>query len=101
MNTDLNSRLHGARRLSLTALAAAIPLVAIPALAQQTSAPEKDEANAVTLDTVVVKGQALRLDDNAFSTTRIGKDAIVADRVSDIDSLFRQVPGMTVRTIGY
>ncbi len=90
--------------LQFSALACALALVLTtgPTLAQQTSAPDDDdEETLVTLDTVVVKGQALRLGDNAFSTTRIGNDAIVQDRVSDIDSLFRQVPGMTVRTIGY
>ncbi len=92
---------HPPRKFSGLACALAAALTAPPALAQQTPPTDAEEAPAVTLDTVVVKGQALNISDNAFSTTRIGNEAIVAERVSDIDSLFRQVPGMTVRTIGY
>ncbi len=76
---------------------AAAPPVSAPA----GDVPEPALPVAVTLDTILVKGQALDVRDNAFSTTRVTGAAIAEDRVSDIDALFRNVPGMTVRSIGY
>lgn len=70
------------------------------AAAATTPDPEVGDTLA-TLDAVVVKGQVLLIRDNAFSTTQINNDDIVDDRVSDVDSLLRNVPGVTVRSIGY
>ena len=102
MRITLDRSIRSHARLAQTVLAIAITLLCAPVDAQQAAPPETEkETDVVTLDRVMVKGQALRGEDKAFSTTRIGNEAIVADRVSDIDSLFRQVPGMTVRSIGY
>ena len=80
---------------------AALLFASLEAHAQSTPAAAGPATDAVTLDAILVKGQALDLRDNAFSTTRLTGAAIAEDRVSDIDALFRNVPGMTVRSIGY
>ena len=45
---------------------------------------------------IVVKGQALRGQDNAFSTSRIAQDQIRDRRVARVEELFRDIPGMNV-----
>lgn len=49
------------------------------------------------LQEVVVKGQALRRDDMAFSTTTLTQIDIVEERAVEIEDMFRDVPGMNVR----
>jgi len=46
---------------------------------------------------IVVKGQALRGEDNAFSTTTFSNEDIKNRRVTEIEQLFREVPGMNAR----
>ena len=95
-------------RWTLLAVSLAAAVLASEARAQQvapSTPPAGGGADAAqtpaTLDRVVVKGQALDRRANAFSTTNLAQDAIAADRVSDVDALLRNVPGMTVRNIGY
>jgi len=91
---------HARRRAVFAGAAAAVALMATPVLAQQPGRAGTDQT-ATTLDEIVVKGQALRRDQSAFSTTTIGAEQIAGDRVTDVEDLFRDVPGMTVRYIGY
>ena len=57
-------------------------------------------AAQVTLETVEVKGQVLEGARQAYSSTRIETDEIREKRVSDVQSLFRHVPGMDIRGLG-
>jgi outer membrane receptor protein involved in Fe transport len=53
-----------------------------------------------TLGEIVVKGQALRTEAPAFSTTSFTSDVIAERRVTEVEELFREVPGMNVRDYG-
>jgi outer membrane receptor protein involved in Fe transport len=57
-------------------------------------------ADAVPLDRVVVKGQALRGANAPFSVDAFNADSVRALHVSHPQELFRQVPGMAVRNFG-
>jgi iron complex outermembrane recepter protein len=50
-----------------------------------------------TLDEVIVKGQLLRPEDSAFTSTSIDTQAIREQSPNDVDEVFKQVPGMAVR----
>ncbi len=78
------------------AWAGALASLPIGALAQ----PATAVANiAATIDEVVVKGQLLRAEDSAFSATVLNTAEIREQAHSDIDELFRLVPGMVVRDL--
>lgn len=81
--------------VSLTALTLALALAA-PASAQdpRRAAPQDP---VTVLDEIVVKGQALRRDETAFSTTTLTNADIVEERAVEIEDMFRDVPGMNVR----
>lgn len=70
-------------------------LGAVPAMAQA-----RGDEDTVQLSDVVVKGQALRRDRTAFSTTTITNADIVEERAVEIEDMFRDVPGMNVREYG-
>lgn len=83
---------------SIAALAVAL-LATVPAFAQQPN--RSGSVDEVTdLEEIVVKGQALRRDGTAFSTTTITKADIVEERAVEIEDMFRDVPGMNVREYG-
>ncbi len=92
-----------ARRAPLRRLALALALTAAgsqpPA---QATAPEPTQVAAadVTLDAVVVKGQALRGATGAFSASAFDSEQIREQQVSQPQELFRWVPGMNVRGLG-
>lgn len=89
--------------------ASAAMALSSPALAQETSpaSPSGDQAlvgRDPTRDTedtpveeIIVKGQALRGADNAFSTTTFSNRDIKDRRVTEVEQLFREVPGMNAR----
>jgi outer membrane receptor for Fe3+-dicitrate len=54
----------------------------------------------VTLEAVVVKGQALRAAPSGYSSTAFGAEAVRDQQVSQPQQLFRWVPGMHVRSLG-
>ncbi|MDY6947672.1 MAG: TonB-dependent receptor [Pseudomonadota bacterium] len=56
-------------------------------------------AGEATIDEVVVKGQLLRAEESAFSTTVLDNAAIREQAFADVDELFRFVPGMVVRDL--
>ncbi len=49
------------------------------------------------LDRIVVKGQAIKRLDTVFSTTTLNEEDIRELRVTEVQELFREVPGMNVR----
>jgi outer membrane receptor protein involved in Fe transport len=73
------------RLLLLAALAAPGPLAA---------------AEAVDVAEVLVKGQTVRADEAAWSTTTLDRAQIRKAQPGDLDELFRQTPGMAVRDLG-
>lgn len=58
---------------------------------------ETEDDSGTLVDEVVVKGQALRGRDNAFSTTTFSSSDVKERRVTEIEQLFREVPGMNAR----
>lgn len=90
-------------------LLAATLLSSAPAAAQDASPPspvegEKTVGRDPTRDTegpdvneIVVKGQLLRNEENAFSTTSFVNDDIKDRRIAEVETLFREVPGMNAR----
>lgn len=68
--------------------------------AQTAPAPTAAAADTVSLDKVVVKGQALRGANAPFSVDSLDVERIRELRVSHPEELFRQVPGMAVRNFG-
>lgn len=100
MTTTNTSRNLIRFRCGAFGVAAAIALLgAAPALAQNQGLTAVREAVAEVSE-IVVKGQAQRRDNTAFSTTTIGNRTIVEGRVVEIEEMFRDVPGMNVRAYG-
>lgn len=77
-------------------LAGAAALVGTPALAQDQEA----RSSGTALEEIVVKGQALRRDETAFSTTTISRADIIDNRPVEVEDMYRYVPGMNVREYG-
>lgn len=77
-------------------------LIAGAALAQTQTGPiaPPPEDETTILSEIVVKGEALRRDRTAFSTTTVTNQDIVEDRPVEIEEMFRDVPGMNVRDYG-
>ena len=71
--------------------------LSLPAQTTPTSPPG---AVTISLDQVVVKGQALRGANAPFSVDALPLERIRELRVTHPEELFRQVPGMTVRNFG-
>lgn len=69
-------------------------LAGYPAFAQTTY---EEQRGPQSTREIVVKGQALKQEDNAFSTTTLNEDDVRERRVTEVQELFRQVPGMNVR----
>lgn len=87
-------------RLAITA--SGLALIAVPAAAQRTDPASQEERESEDDDElspaeIVVKGQAIRSNNGAFSTTRFDNDDIRERRVTEVEELFREVPGMNVR----
>ncbi len=84
---------HEARRRRLRAAASALAtLLAAPPIAAADG--------AVTMEQVLVKGQALRGANAPFSTTTFDVEDVREKRISHPQELFRFVPGMNVRNFG-
>jgi outer membrane cobalamin receptor len=77
------------------ACACAAPLA--PSTAEEVALPQRDD---VQLETVVVKGQALRTAASAYSGTSFDTEQIRDKQVVQPQELFRWVPGMNVRSLG-
>lgn len=73
---------------------------AVALRAQSTPAASPAAGDAVPLDQVVVKGQALRGANAPFSVDALTFERIRDLRVAHPADLFRQVPGMAVRNFG-
>lgn len=97
-------------RLHALLLASTAAVVALPALAQPAApSPAAEQAvvgrdptretedGAVEVSEIVVRGQLLRGADNAFSTTTFNAAEVQERRVTEVEQLFREVPGMNVR----
>lgn len=69
-------------------------------LLAQTAPTPPPGADTISLDRVVVKGQALRGANAPFSVDVLALERIRELRVTHPEELFRQVPGMTVRNFG-
>jgi iron complex outermembrane receptor protein len=69
-------------------------------LPAQTAPTPPPGADTLSLDRVVVKGQALRGANAPFSVDVLALERIRELRVTHPEELFRQVPGMTVRNFG-
>ena len=99
-----------ASRLMFVAAAAAGGVLCLPASGQTTpstpAAPPSTEPVQVAstepqkLESVVVKGQALRGAHAPFSSTAFDTDQIRDQQVSQPQEMFRWVPGMNVRNYG-
>jgi iron complex outermembrane receptor protein len=84
--------------MSAAAAAVAAALGLSPSVsAQEAAVPDRED---VRLDTVVVKGQAMRATQAPFSTTSFDTEAIRDKQVAQPQELFRWVPGMNVRSFG-
>ncbi|WP_197284794.1 TonB-dependent receptor [Piscinibacter sakaiensis] len=76
--------------------------LAAAALGLCAAAMAEDGTTTTTLDTVVVKGQGLSEGRHQpFSVTRFDAALLRERQVSQAQQLFREVPGMTVRGLGY
>lgn len=62
-----------------------------------TDSSGEDSDAAAKVDGVVVKGEALRDQPSAYSATQFDADDIAERSVTEIEQLFREVPGMNVR----
>lgn len=74
-------------------LLAGMTFAAIPALARD----EPGESDPVE---IVVKGQAVKADDSAWSSTTLDTGDIRKEAATDFDDLLRAVPGVAVRDLG-
>ena len=91
------------------ALLGAAFFTTVPALAQDASPPSPVEGDPAVgrdptretevpdVNEIVVKGQLLRNEENAFSSTTFVTDDIKERRITEVEQLFREVPGMNVR----
>jgi iron complex outermembrane recepter protein len=77
-----------------TAAATAFPLVS---LSLASYAHEPVEVKPVAVENIVVKGQAMRDAAAAFSNQRFTEEEVRERNVSQVQELFRYVPGMEVR----
>jgi iron complex outermembrane recepter protein len=75
---------------------AALLALTAPSQAQSVGSTPTPVPEAV-MDTIVVKGQALRRQNNAYSTTTLGTEDIRLRGVSNVEQMFREVPGMNVQ----
>ena len=89
----------------LKAITACAYLTFAPAHAQESSAESATtvalaKVDESSIETIVVKGQALRHEDSGFTSTTIDQQRIRDERASQAQELFRQVPGMNVLDYG-
>ncbi|TXK65684.1 TonB-dependent receptor [Alkalisalibacterium limincola] len=83
-------------------LACILVVASVPSMASGEVQPASASGStAITLDTIQVKGQGVDARSSAYSSDRFGSADIAAERVSDVEALFRNIPGMTVRYFGY
>ncbi len=97
-------------------LAAAISLTLVSVVGAQTATPPADttrqetvvaasdpeKAKAVTLDNVIIKGQAISTSaQQPFSVKTFDKDDFRERQVRQVEQLYREVAGMEVRGLGY
>lgn len=87
-------------RVSTRTLLSLLIAASVVTLKAQTAPTPPTVAGTVSLDKVVVKGQALRGAHAPFSVDVLDLERIRDLRVSHPEELFRQVPGMTVRNFG-
>lgn len=78
-------------------VASAALLTSQPAQAERAADEPRDNRGDRPMREIVVKGQALGQEGNSFSTTTLSEDEIRERRVTEVQELFRQVPGMNVR----
>lgn len=76
-------------RPALVLLALSAAMAGGPAMAE----------DVATVAEILVKGQSVRADETAYSTTTLERDIRTA-QPGDFDELFRKVPGMAVRDFG-
>ncbi|HWK40827.1 MAG TPA: TonB-dependent receptor [Croceibacterium sp.] len=74
-----------------SALLAGAALLAAPATAEEMDAEAAE---------IVVKGQLVKADEAAYSTTTLDNADIRKESVSDFDELLKFIPGMAVRDLG-
>src|SRR5687768_6622937 len=60
---------------------------------------QEASSDAQPLGEVIVKGQLIRPQDSPYSTTVLSAEEIREHSYSDIDELFRLVPGMAIRDL--
>lgn len=75
-------------------IACGLSSLALGAVAQ--AQPAEDSG---VMSEVVVKGQALRSEETAYTATVLSNEEIRLQSPSDVDELFRAVPGMAVRDL--
>lgn len=82
------------------ALTSAAPVMAQERAASRSSATSPSARVDTSAPDIIVKGQSLRLIDNAFSTTTLDSAMIKERRVNRVDELLRDVPGVSLQDFG-